>query len=270
MKDVKTHFAFGDNWSRYVECVDEARIEEAEKGLLRLMRADELKGKSFLDIGCGSGLHSLAALLLGARPVVAIDIDPTSVATTRKLLNRFADGADYTVRVQSVFDIQSASPNNFDIVYSWGVLHHTGAMNEAIAHTAQAVKPCGYFAFALYRRTVMCGVWKYIKRWYARASKKKQQTARATYIILLKLRYKLSGKDFEAYKKNYVSSRGMSFDHDVHDWLGGYPYESISPNEVTKLMERLHFSHVRSNIHPGGIGLFGSGCDEYVFMKKPG
>jgi len=267
LKDATTHFAFGENWSRYLECVDETRISEAEKGLLRLIQVDELKGKSLLDIGCGSGLHSLAALRLGARLVVAIDIDQTSVSTTQKLLDRFAGGANYTVQTQSVFDIQTAPSDNFDIVYSWGVLHHTGAMREAIAHAAKSVKPGGYFVFALYRKTMMCGVWKYIKRWYAHTSRGHQQTARAIYLTLLKLRYKLGGKDLEAYKENHVSSRGMSFDHDVHDWLGGYPYESILPQEVSQLMEHLNFSHIRSNIHPGGIGLFGSGCDEYVFVK---
>ncbi|MFX8620485.1 50S ribosomal protein L11 methyltransferase, partial [Acinetobacter baumannii] len=51
------------------------------------MPADDFKGRSFLDIGCGSGLHALAAMRLGVARVVGVDIDPNSAATARHVLS---------------------------------------------------------------------------------------------------------------------------------------------------------------------------------------
>lgn len=268
LKSVDTHFAFGENWSQYAALIDDTKIQEAEKGLLRLVTKEELAGKSFLDIGCGSGLHALAALRLGAAQVLATDIDPNSVATTKAVLDKYAPtGSQYEVQEVSVFDLPAATKEQYDIVYSWGVLHHTGAMYEAITAATKLVAPSGMFAVALYRTTPMCGVWTRIKRWYAHTSKTSQRRARAVYLFLKKIRFRLSGRDFQAYKDNYFSSRGMSFEHDVHDWLGGYPYESITPIQAKEYMRTLGYTEVRKFVHDSGIGFFGTGCDEFVFKK---
>jgi len=269
LKSVGTHFAFGENWSQYAKHIDETKIIEAKKGLLKLITKEELTGKTFLDIGCGSGLHALAALRLGATRVLATDIDETSVETTKQVLATHAlTGSSYEVRAVSVFDLSKEVTEQFDIVYSWGVLHHTGDMYGAIAEATKFVRSGGLFAVALYRRTLMCGIWKRIKRWYAHTSEANQQRAQRFYISLYKLRYKVTGKDFEAMRQNYHSARGMSFEYDVHDWLGGYPYESITPDELASKMQSLHFSLVRSEVHKGGVGFFGSGCDEFVYRHE--
>src|SRR5882762_3216178 len=149
--DQKSHFAFGKNWASYARLVTDARVEEAIASLRRLAGGD-FEGKRFLDIGCGSGLHSLAALRLGAGEVVALDIDPDCVATTRKLLAANASAQRWSVIERSIFDPQIGSMGNFDVVYSWGVLHHTGAMHRALRTAAALVTPGGQFIFALYRR----------------------------------------------------------------------------------------------------------------------
>ena len=81
LKDVEAHFAFGKNWASYAALIAEPQLEEATKGLLKLVPADEFKGRSFLDIGCGSGLHALAASKFGVSRIMAVDIDSDSVAT---------------------------------------------------------------------------------------------------------------------------------------------------------------------------------------------
>ncbi|MFW0871383.1 MAG: class I SAM-dependent methyltransferase [Patescibacteria group bacterium] len=267
LKEVDSHFAFGENWSEYAQKIDATRIEEAEKGLLRLLEAEEIQGKTFLDIGCGSGLHSLAALNLGAVSVLAIDIDEVSVTTTKKVLEQYKPNGQYEILQQSVFDLKNNINKKFDIVYSWGVLHHTGDMYQAITDAVTMVHPQGLFIVALYRKTPMCGVWKYIKRWYAHTSNRKQVRARAVYTSLLRFKYKLTGRDFSKMKDEYINSRGMSFEHDVHDWMGGYPYESVTPKELKSFMHNLGFHLLRSNTHPKGFGFFGTGCDEYVFDR---
>jgi 2-polyprenyl-3-methyl-5-hydroxy-6-metoxy-1,4-benzoquinol methylase len=265
LKDHSSHFAFGDNWASYARIVDEKRICEAESGLLRLVGRDCLRQRSFLDIGCGSGLHALVAARLGASQIFAIDIDPTSVETTRRLLDLHIPAADRRVECRSVFDLTPNGLGLFDVVYSWGALHHTGAMHEAIERAARMVAPGGLFVFALYRRTRLCRVWRREKQWYANASPRAQKIAQSVYLGLLRLQFLLTGRDFKTYLVDHKGSRGMDYRHDIHDWLGGYPYESISAEEVGSIMHRLGFRHVRSFTGPLRIGFFGSGCDEYVY-----
>jgi 2-polyprenyl-6-hydroxyphenyl methylase/3-demethylubiquinone-9 3-methyltransferase len=259
-------FSFGENWLAFLEYLDDERIAEAERSLQALCGFERLDGKRVLDIGSGSGLFSLAARRLGAI-VHSFDYDLQSVAGTQKLKDRFFPGdASWAVEQGSILDhAYVGALETYDIVYSWGVLHHTGAMYDAIANAASRVNAGGLFVFALYRKTRLCRLWTIEKRWYAKASPPAQKFARSVFINSLRLAFLVKRRDFEAYIKNYKGSRGMNFTHDVHDWMGGYPYESIAPAEVTVLMKGMGFKHVRSNVRPYGMGLFGSGCDEYVY-----
>jgi len=262
--EQKSHFAFGKNWASYSRLVTDARVEEAIAGLRRLA-GEDLTGKRFLDIGCGSGLHSLAALRLGAREVVGLDIDPDSVATAQELLAVNASAQRWSVMERSIFDPQIGSMGRFDVVYSWGVLHHTGDMCRALRAAAGLVAPGGHFIFALYRHTSFCWFWKLEKRWYARASPAAQARAQAVYVKVFKL---LNRRNFKDYVANYARGRGMDFYHDVHDWLGGWPYESISPSQTESLMRQLELRRVRAFVRSGkSLGLLGSGCAEYVYSK---
>ncbi|HEY8052559.1 MAG TPA: class I SAM-dependent methyltransferase [Steroidobacteraceae bacterium] len=259
-----SHFAFGKNWASYSKLVTDERVQEAIASLRRLA-GGELTGKRFLDIGCGSGLHSLAALRLGAVEVVALDIDPDSVATTRNLLQQNAPGLRWSVMERSIFDPQISSLGRFDFVYSWGVLHHTGDMYRALRAAAGLVAAGGSFIFALYRRTPLCWFWKIEKRWYSKASPSAQARAQAAYLKLFKL---LNRRTFKDYVANYGQVRGMDFYHDVHDWLGGWPYESISPEQTERLMGELGLRRVRSFLIAGrATGVLGSGNDEYVYGR---
>src|SRR5262245_4939044 len=260
-------FAFGENWASYASLVDDDRLAEAERGLVRLLGPEGLRGRSMIDIGCGSGLHAAAAARLGAARIVAVDIDAKSVSTTQALLARHAPRLAADVRQASVFDLDPATIGVFDVVYSWGVLHHTGAMHEAIRRAARLVAPGGLFAFALYRRTRLCGLWRREKRWYAAASPRAQALARRVYVTALRAGFLATRRDFAAYVANYKQSRGMDFAHDVHDWMGGYPYESITADEVDRMMRELGFAPERSFTRPMSLGLFGSGCDEYVYRR---
>jgi len=114
---------------------------------------------------------------------------------------------------------------------------------------------------------LMCGFWRWEKRWYAGASLQAQRRARAIYIALLRTAFFVTGRDFRLHVANYHSLRGMNFMHDVHDWMGGFPYESIQAREVELMMGRLGFVRVHGMNSPVTSGIFGSGCDEYLYRS---
>jgi SAM-dependent methyltransferase len=265
---VRVRFEFGENWREFLRRLDDDRIHEAEQSLQSLLACRRLDGMSFLDVGSGSGVFSLAARRLGAR-VHSFDYDPNSVACTASLRDRFfPNDKDWLVERGSILDAKYvAAIGVFDVVYSWGVLHHTGAMYEAIRQAATRVKPEGLFAFALYRKTWLCWAWKIEKRWYAPATPSAQRWARSAYIAALHAALTISGRSYATYVAEYRSNRGMDFHHDLHDWMGGYPYESITPADVETFMSALGFSPLRRVIRPIEIGVFGSGCDEYCYLR---
>ena len=268
LKRVETHFEFGKNWSSYAQLIGQPQIDEAKKGMLKLLTAEELRDRSFLDIGCGSGLHALAAAQLGVARIQAFDIDPDSVATTRAVLTRHGVSVPWQADQVSVFDLDPQRHGRFDIVYSWGVLHHTGDLKAAIEKASGLVAPHGLLALALYRRTRADGFWVREKKWYASAPPWQQKLAQSAYITFMRALYLIRGNDFRAYVTNYKSSRGMDYRHDVHDWLGGYPYESILATELGPRLESLGFKPVRVFAGDMTRGLLGSGCDEYVYRRS--
>jgi 2-polyprenyl-3-methyl-5-hydroxy-6-metoxy-1,4-benzoquinol methylase len=272
LRSLENHFRFGENWESFNRTIQPAQYESAVaslRGLLPESLEGSLEGKSFLDIGSGSGLSSYAALSLGAASVDAIDIDPQSVAATKSLLMA-SSFSNWSVRQESVFDI---SPDHlYDVVHSWGVLHHTGAVWEALERAAKVVKPAGYLIVALYRKTPLCTFWKWEKRWYAqRAAAGSRRMARAAYVGMASTVMLVTGRNPWRYSREYSEQRGMSWLHDVHDWLGGYPYESLIASDVMERMAALGFTAVQKPAGPSGwVGRLGIGgwIDEFVFRRS--
>lgn len=267
LTDRKTHFEFGANWREYAKTVDRARIDSAVAGLEKLF-PDGLSGKTFLDIGCGSGLHSLAALLLGASKVVATDIDENSVSTTQGLLRKYAPNENWEARIVSIFDASPDSLGVFDIVYSWGVLHHTGDMWTAIEKATSFVKAGGQLALAIYAKTLFDLPWKVEKRIYSSSPAAVQWVLRQFFIAALIVAKAVRGKN-PASLFSAPLSRGMNLSHDVHDWLGGYPYETASADDLSSKLSALGFNEIRSFRVSDLTGLLGAGCNESVFVKRP-
>src|SRR5919112_1968191 len=161
-------FEFGANWSQFLASVDDERIQQAETSLKEMLEVESLSGKTFLDIGSGSGLFSLAARRLGAR-VHSFDFDPKSVYCTTELRkNYFRDDASWKIQEASVLDGEfMKSLGEFDVVYSWGVLHHTGSLWTAMENAQQRVAPGGKFFIALYNDTgSQTARWYWIKKTY--------------------------------------------------------------------------------------------------------
>lgn len=255
-------FEFGKNWQDFLSTVTAESVDRAERGLSRLFPS--IENLSFLDIGCGSGLSLLAAHRLGAMPSAGVDIDPASVAAARQLLS----GSGIAVEERNVFDLDPKEMQ-FDIVYSWGVLHHTGDMWGAIKHSTALVKPGGHLAIAIYRKTPLCWFWKIEKRLYTAAPAVLQKIMRGTFKAAFLVGVAMTGRNPVAYVRDYKSERGMSWTHDVHDWLGGYPYESADPSEIENCLGRNGCVIVYRNERRVRLaGLLGSPCNEYVARRQ--
>lgn len=268
--DPKERFAFGKNWSRFLQHFDENRVKEAEKSLQEKLGISDLTGKSFLDIGSGSGLFSLAAHRLGAR-VFSFDYDQDSVNCTQYLKKTYGrNDLEWSVEQGSVLDKTFLKKfGQVDILYSWGVLHHTGYMFQAFENISHLVKNGGLFFISIYndqgRRS---REWKMIKRLY------NQTNHFFKNIILFLCLVRLWGvtfiKDFlkgcnplRTWLRYGENNRGMSAWHDVVDWVGGYPFEVAKPEEVFDFFKSKDFQLEKLKTCAGGLG-----CNEFVFVKK--
>jgi 2-polyprenyl-3-methyl-5-hydroxy-6-metoxy-1,4-benzoquinol methylase len=256
---AETHFAFGQNWRSFASLIDDDRIISSDEGIARLFHGDELEGKRVLDIGCGSGLPALSLLRRGAEHVTCIDIDADSVAAATQTLTAHAPPEAWSAAVMSVFEMVG----QFDVVYSWGVLHHTGDMKRAVQKAGELVKPGGLLAIALYAKTPLCGLWTVEKRIYRKMPRFVQKCAQYIYAGVEAVLRVMTGR-----KTTKAKLRGMDGMHDIHDWLGGYPYESADLQGVRSMLPG--FEMVRTNplYDPRTMGVLGSGCDEYVMRKS--
>lgn len=264
---LENHYAFGANWKDYLKNLDEAAIVQATKDFAILVPEDMVRGKSFIDIGSGSGLHSLAAIRLGAGSLVAIDIDKDSVEATATTLGKHAANATYRTLQKSILDPETRSLGEFDVVYSWGVLHHTGAMWSAIDAASQHVVKGGAFALAIYRKTPLCWAWRIEKRIFTNAGETTRSIIRAVYTRAYKLGLRLTGRDPQRYINDYNAVRGMNFYNDIDDWLGGFPYESATEDEIESFLKERGFALEYVKGLKPKLGLFGTGCAEFRFRR---
>jgi len=263
-------FDFGQNWADFsANAVTRERVLQARTQFAELMAGIELKGRSFLDIGFGQGFSLLTASAFGAN-VVGCDINPKChevIQRNRSLFPDVGNGA-ISLEVGSILENstvdalrrkEAAHGQGFDIVHSWGVLHHTGDMARAIANAASLVRPGGYLVIAIYNRHWSSRPWLWIKALYVHSPTWLQRVmVTVLYPVIWFAKWAVTGKDPKH------KERGMDFYYDVIDWVGGYPYEYASIAEVEKLCHPLGFSLERAL-----PAIVPTGCNELVFRKRP-
>lgn len=260
-------FEFGANWRAFLEVVGEDRVEAAVASLADWLGSD-LRGRRFLDAGSGSGLFSLAAHRLGA-DVVSFDFDPASVACTKEVQKRFAAPDAWPVEQGSVLDPDYLGTlGTFDIVYSWGVLHHTGAMWDALRNVESTVSDRGRLFIAIYNdQGGTSRRWAAVKRAYNKAP----APGRAVILGLCgayfetrtmaarALRFGRGAKPSGADQRAAAMSRW----HDLRDWVGGYPFEVAKPEEIFDFYRQRGYRLERLRTCGGGLG-----CNEYLFARS--
>ena len=262
-------FHFGKNWQRYVERhLDPTRERIACQSLIDLLEAD-LSGSTFLDLGAGSGLFSLCAYRLGANRVVSVDVDAQSVESCRALRASVGDPLQWEVIQGSILDrtlLEQIAPA--DIVYSWGVLHHTGDMYRAIHNASQLVVMDGIFAIAIYNharsRRLDSTRWLAIKRTYNQLPRPAQVAMELAYKVAWFMNEPRHGRNPVRVAREYKRSRGMACATDLLDWLGGYPYEFAAPEKIVEFCERecgMRTDKVLS------VPTTGTGNNQFVFRR---
>lgn len=257
---MSDRFAFGKNWTAFLSVINEDRIASATEKLSSAV--GDLRGKTFLDIGSGSGIHSLAAVRLGAACVRSFDYDQDSVSCTAEMKRRFAQDACWKIEQGSALDESYIrSLGQFDVVYSWGVLHHTGDMWKALDLATVPAK--NVLMIAIYNdEGRKSRIWRAVKSRYVRSG-----LAGRKFIEYGTL-FWAWGKGFVIHPKrslaawqNYIQSRGMSPWYDVVDWAGGYPFEVARPDQIFNFFHERGFS--LDHMITGG----GHGCNEFTFHR---
>ncbi len=256
-------FEFGKNWRNFLSVLTEQRIVNAVASLQKQLGLDRLDGMKFVDAGSGSGLFSLAARRLGAS-VHSFDFDPSSVGCTQELKRRyFPDDDNWTIHHASVLDQKYLqSIGQFDIAYSWGVLHHTGSMWPAIENVTSLVAPNGRLFIALYNdQGWKSKMWLWVKQMYCSG------LIGRWAMIAIWMPYffarmcaasVLSGTNKFA---SYHRDRGMSSFHDWIDWIGGLPFEVATCDEIVQYHEQHGFKLLKL------IPTKGLGNNEFVFQR---
>jgi len=248
-------FSFGENWLRYIKTFNKKTLREVRLSLQELLGVKSLKGKNFIDIGCGSGIFSLAAIDMNAQEVISLDNDQKSVEACN-IIKRRNNAKHWFILKGSILDKDFL--NNLgkaDIVYAWGVLHHTGAMWKAIDNSAKLVKKEGLFALAIYNRHWTSGFWLRFKKFYNRRGKIIQKIM-VFSIFLPRVLIRLM-----KLKHPFREKRGMAIYYDAVDWAGGFPYEYAGFDEIVSFLEKRDFILIN------GIRTKSIGCNQFMFKK---
>jgi len=255
-------FRFGRNWRSFSKsALDENKINQARRDFFNLLQGANLKDKSFLDIGFGQGLALFFAQEAGAN-VLGIDIDPDNQEAVMSIKRFFPALAMPNTEIASILDNsfveKEVNAGGFDIVHSWGVLHHTGTMYKAILNAIKLVKPDGMLIIAIYNTHWSSPAWKVIK-WAFNHVPGLIQT------LMINLFYPTIyiAKWLVTRENPMKKERGMDFYHDVVDWIGGYPYEYSTIQEITQFVEAHGLKMVKTQ--PAQVP---TGCNEFVFVRK--
>ncbi len=263
-----TRFAFGRNWQRFLASITDERQRIARESITEFMGVGDLNGLRFVDVGCGSGLFSAAACQLGAAEVVSFDYDAFSVACCAELRRRAGEPDHWRVFEGSILDDRLVDQlGAFDVVYAWGVLHHTGAMGRAIDNAMRLMNERAWLYMAIYNtRRGWRGskYWQRKKRLYCRLPAIGKRAIEAMHVAYFAQSKLLRFKNPLRSIREYQSKRGMNWYTDLVDWLGGYPYEHATVEQIFRhVADRCPDCRLVNLSQTDGLG-----CNQFLFKRE--
>lgn len=266
--DKEMRFEFGQNWKDFVDrSFSEERLAVAQKKILDFTGLKDLEGFDFLDIGCGSGIHSFGAFRSKARKLHSFDYDRNSVAATQIMREKAGLPENWKVEWGDVLDQAYVDKlGKWNFVYSWGVLHHTGEMWRAVRNAQRPVAENGYFYIALYSADVDLRpskeFWLEVKKKYNEASPAKKRMMVGWYVWRFGMSRNPLLFPLVLYRiAKHRHQRGMNYFSDVRDWLGGWPMEYAPDQEVVDILEG-EYGFKLANVATG------EACTEFLFIRS--
>jgi 2-polyprenyl-3-methyl-5-hydroxy-6-metoxy-1,4-benzoquinol methylase len=266
-EDVYTSwFSFGKNREDFLKHVTPEQVELAKSYVQDfLWKHTAIAGKTVIDVGCGSWIMSLVYVLLGAKKVVSIDIDATSLACTETLREKYAISPDiWEIQSVSILDTTKIiSLGTYDIVYSWWVIHHSWDMRQGLENLFSLAHNGSFVYIALYNTCTRfvegtSYFWQKLKKIYSQHHWTRW-VIKPLYTIYLLAGLVATGRNPWKYITGYKSIRGMNFFTDIEDRLGGYPYEFATYDEVVAYYQKHGYTCV------DGIRVRSIGCNEFLF-----
>lgn len=229
---------FGENFrDNLLNDFNDEQLDAAKDFLLSYWELKNLKGLTFFDAGCGSGVYTLAASLLGAK-VTSFDIDDVALTNTQGLLVK-QNITDVTLLKGSILDeVFLNRLGQFDVVLCWGVAHHSGEMWKCVDLMTKLVTPKGKLHLGIYNHADGWGLypdgrfgqssfWEKIKYVYVRLPKALQRVidwlATAGIVLIYLITFNNPIKKLKSNQR-----RGMNWQSDLKDWLIAYPHEVFS------------------------------------------
>lgn len=254
-------FTFGKNWRSFLAQVNQAALDEAAENIRVWLGGECLRGQRVLDIGCGSGIHSLSFWRQQPAKLVSFDVDPLCVECTESLRREVGSPPNWRVCSGSALDQSFLNGlGQFDVVYAWGVLHHSGDLWRALANTCQLVPPGGRLWVSIYTKGRKYGRDLALKQRYAAAGRWGKRVIEGRWILGL-MRQRLKARK-NPFAWNQPTGRGMNTYHDLLDWLGGLPYEVAAPEEVLDYCLGQGFQAERVHLVAEG------GCTVYLLRRQ--
>ncbi len=239
-------------WTEYIP-----EYEASEKHWLLFYSPEEVKGKTVLDAGCGTGVFSIIFARNGAAKVTGIDISPGSLGTARGLKEKFGlANAEFQQQDMLHLSFRDAS---FDIVWAWGTVHHTTDPLGAITELIRVLKPGGSLFLAIYKQTSVTWIHEIIRKTMIR-------TPRWSWNVLAKAGAFMLTPVVFLFKRRQKSRKGEKLSELILDWYFVPIRHYYTPEEIRVFLERKKFRIEKYLAHSGR---FNSSSNFIYKARKP-
>lgn len=114
----------------------------------RFLRTEDVAGKEVLEVGCGMGTHASMLAQAGAR-LTAVDLTERAIEMTRRRFEVF--NLEGRIERADAEHLQFAN-NSFNMVWSWGVIHHSSSMEKCLSEITRVLRPRGRLLLMVYYR----------------------------------------------------------------------------------------------------------------------